>query len=263
VRTFAEILAQMYEVVSTMNADWDRRTDATIDLVSQAGHAAVDEFRDEIQDLVADLRESVDGTTSAVGGSVEIVTSATQRLVTAGQALLGYLARRDQLLEAERDRVLHELLDEFARGLPAKDRRAMGERVTDALERRKDARDAERYRRTTAGAPAVEVPEVPEELERLAEPAPVPKTARKRPAKKAPGAKKAAPQPAKKSTPSKATGAKPPTRTPAKKAAKRTAKRSAPAPVGAPAVADQPPAPPESDQANTTQPLDGEGTTRV
>ena len=70
----------------------------------------------EVQEVIDDLKASVDAGTQAVSGTTGLVTTATERLVTAGQALLGYLARRDEILEAERDRVLHEVLDEFARG---------------------------------------------------------------------------------------------------------------------------------------------------
>jgi chromosome segregation ATPase len=266
VRTFAEILAQMYETVSEMNADWDRRTDATIDLVTKAGQATVADFRAEMQDLVARLSGSVDATTGAVGGSVEMVTVATQRLVTAGQALLGYLARRDQLLEAERDRVLHELLDEFARGLSAKERRGMGERVTEVLERRRDARDADRYRRTTAGEEPVEIPEVPDDLARLAAPVPAPKPPRKAPAEKAAAKAATRKAPAKKAAKKAATKKVPAKKAPADKVSARRPSATKQAPAAAGGQPEAPPAGPgqgESAAANTTEPLDGEGTTRV
>src|SRR4051794_23573030 len=144
----AETMASLEAIVAEMHADWDRRTDAAIDLVAAAGEAAVGEFRREVQQVVADLKASVDAGTQAVDGTTGVVTTATERLVTAGQALLGYLARRDEILEAQRDRVVHEVLDEFAQGLSAKERRGMGERVGAALDRRRDARDADRYRRT-------------------------------------------------------------------------------------------------------------------
>jgi hypothetical protein len=331
VSSFAESMAGLEHVVGEMHADWDRRTDAAIDLVAQAGHAAVDEFRAEVRDVVDSLRASVDAGTDEVTGSKDLVMTATARLVSAGEALLGYLARRDQILEGERDRIFHDVLDAFAQGLSAKERRGMGERVGAALERRRDARDAERFRQAGSGAPAIEVPDVPADLAALAEPLPAPKKP-KPPARQAaavkttkPAGKKAAATkaPVKKSPAKKASAAK----TPAKKAASakvasavakpRRAEKASPqsatvrrapakqaavegdGPGAAPVVAEnqanpgeapatkaptrrkarkqaadqatQPapitPAEPAVDEvpveANTTEPLDGEGTTRV
>jgi hypothetical protein len=357
VTAFAESMAGLEHVVGEMHADWERRTDAAIDLVASAGHAAVDEFRDEVRGVLEDLRRSVDVGAAEVAGSKDLVAIATQRLVSAGEALLGYLARRDQVLEGERDRILHEMLDEFAQGLSAKERRGMGERVGAALDRRRDARDAERFRQGSQ-APALEIPEVPEDLSALAAPLPEPKkpkapkperaktspaktspaktspaktspaqtapppatktatkpgtkTAAKVAAKKAAKAAKGAKTPAKparkaatakktvaptvapakaaptsKAVPAKAAGAesRPPESTPPapepvkhadpgnpgkasrtsapgrKKSVARAAK-AAPAP--ATITPDEPPSLPSGEEANTTQPLDGEGTTRV
>ena len=232
VTEFAETMSSLEAIVGEMHADWDRRTDAAIDLVASAGHAAVGEFRREVQEVIDDLKASVNAGTQAVSGTTGLVTTATERLVTAGQALLGYLARRDEILEAERDRVLHEVLDEFAQGLSAKERRGVGERVGAALDRRRDARDAERYRRTAEGLPAVETPELPADLSALTQPLPEPK--KPKPAKKPAAAQKAATSPPTKAEPAKA--AAPAKRTPAKKVAaakKATPARKAPAKAAA------------------------------
>ena len=221
VTSFAESMAGLEHVVGEMHADWDRRTDAAIDLVAQAGHAAVGEFRDEVREVIEDLRRSVDVGTQEVAGSKDLVVTATQRLVSAGEALLGYLARRDQVLEGERDRILHEMLDEFAQGLSAKERRGMGERVGAALDRRRDARDAERFRQG-APTPTVDLPEVPADLTALAEPLPPPK--KPKPPKQQGAAKTSAQTAPAKTPPAKAPPAKTVTKAASKPAVKTASK---------------------------------------
>ena len=46
-----------------------------------------------------------------------VVSLGTGLLAESGRGLLGYLAERDRILEAERDTVLGDVLDEFAQGL--------------------------------------------------------------------------------------------------------------------------------------------------
>ncbi|HET6910231.1 MAG TPA: hypothetical protein VFH54_12885 [Mycobacteriales bacterium] len=274
VNEFATTLQSLDATVAEMHADWERRTDAAIELVANAGHAAVDEFRQEIRDLVSDLKRAVHDSAESVDESGDVITGATGRLVAAGEALLAYLARRDQLLEQERDRVLHEMLDEFGQGLSAKERRSLSARVGEALDRRRDARDADRYRSQNSGEAPLEIPEPPPDLAALvAPPAPVAPSTKTTPAKKAPAKKAAA-----KTTPAKkAPGKKAPA---AKSAAKKTPATKGTVSPTKPAVAKkttspaktaakQAPEPPVGERPmspeglNTTEPLDDEGTTRV
>ena len=237
-----QTVAGMDEVVSALRTEWDRRTDAAIDLARKAAEAAVVDFRAQVAATVGELRRSVEANTAKVGEANGYLSGATARLAQAGEALVAYLAQRDQILEAERDRTLHEVLDEFASGLSAKERRGIAAKVGDSLDRRRDARDAERHRRAKAGEPAVTIPEVPDPLAALtapvqpAEPISAPPP---RPAAAPSTAKKAAAPPAKKAAVKKA-GA------PAKKAAvKKTtpAKKAAPAAKKASGVAKKATAP--------------------
>ena len=68
------------------------------------------------------------------------------RLVATGRMMLDYLSERDLALEAERDRVLHQLLEDVATGMPAAERARMSARASELLERRRAARDAARWR---------------------------------------------------------------------------------------------------------------------
>jgi len=124
------------------------------------------------------LSGSLAGQVAAIADVTGTLGGGTDRLVGAGQALLAYLAERDRWLERERDRMLHEVLDEFAQGLSAKERRAVSSRVGEALDRRRDARDAGRFRRTEADKPAIEIPAVPTEITELSKPIEAPKPAK-------------------------------------------------------------------------------------
>jgi hypothetical protein len=156
--------------------------------------------REHVENSLAGIREALDKQTAAVRDHGELLTGGTGRLVAAGHALLGYLAERDRIVEDERTQSFHELLDAFADGLSAKERRKTSERLSDALERRRNARDADRYRKQLAGQEPVDVPAPPADLAALAGPLAPPRPAKKAAKKAAPAAKKAAPA-AKKAAP--------------------------------------------------------------
>jgi hypothetical protein len=243
-----------------LRSDWQTRAD----LVVSEGRAAAQGVLSDVQATLADQAAAIGDVTGFIGGG-------TERLVAAGNALLAYLAERDRMLERERDRVLHDVLEEFAVGLTARERRAVASRVGEAVDRHRDSRDAARFRRGQAAQPELEIASVPGVLARLSEPLPpLPPTrsglrpaarsgagARNAPAKSAPkpaaktaakSAAKATPKPAKKApakasaraatgpAKSSAAAAKPGAKAPAKKAA--AAKKAAP-----PRVAASPAAP--------------------
>jgi hypothetical protein len=199
--------------LADMQGEWRPRVDAVVEDGRTAARSVLTEIQTEVQRAMSDLRDALDGQVGAIGTVTGYLSGGTDRLVAAGQSLLAYLGERDRLLERERDRVLHEVLDEFAEGLSARERRAVASRVGEAVDRRRDARDAARFRKTADPDP--EVPAVPSLVARLAEPLPEPGPLRSaRPTRSL--------RPAAKST-AKATAktAKP---APAKKAASRTPK---------------------------------------
>ncbi len=120
------------------------------------------------------MSRSLTGQFAAIRGVTGTLGGGTDRLVGAGQALLAYLGERDQWLERERDRVLHEVLDEFAEGLSGRGRRSLTSRMRNVVDRRRDARDAERFRQTEAGTMVIDIPAIPPELAQLSEPLPDP-----------------------------------------------------------------------------------------
>jgi len=229
--------ANVADALAELRTDWKTRADV---IVSE-GRAAAAGVLADVQATLAEQVDSIGAVSGSIGGG-------TERLVAAGQALLAYLADRDRALERERDRVLHDVLEEFAAGLTTRERRAVASRVGEAVDRHRDSRDAARFRRSHAGEPELDIPSVPGVVARLSEPLPTPaqpvaqrsglrpaprstaSTARKRPAKAAarPAAKTAA-KPAPKSA-GKAT-AKKTTKTAASSATRKApaARKTAPA----------------------------------
>jgi hypothetical protein len=235
--------ANVVEALAELRTDWKSRAD----IVVAEGRASAQGVLEDVQATLAEQVDAIGTVSGTIGGG-------TERLVAAGQALLAYLADRDRSLERERDRVLHEVLEEFAAGLTPRERRAVASRVGEAVDRHRDSRDAARFRRAQAGEPELDIPSVPGVVARLSEPIPTPprpaprrsslrpaaKSAPKPPAKKT---AKAAPKPAPKTASKKAakaaakpaakTAAKAPAKAPAKSAAKPAAKRAAAAPAKA------------------------------
>ncbi|MEO6714869.1 MAG: hypothetical protein ABIM89_15785 [Mycobacteriales bacterium] len=81
------------------------------------------------------------------GRTVDVLDAGVRRLETSSDALAAYLDDRDAAIEGERDRVLRDVLEDFAASLHARERRTVARRLIDAIDRRRDARDAARWRR--------------------------------------------------------------------------------------------------------------------
>jgi hypothetical protein len=191
-----------------LRSDWRTRADVVV----SEGRAAAEGVLADVQATLAEQVDAIGAVSGTIGGG-------TERLVAAGQALLAYLADRDRALERERDRMLHEVLEEFAVGLTPRERRAVASRVGEAVDRHRDSRDAARFRKAQAGEPDVDIPSVPGVVARLSEPIPTPP----RPAAPRRSGLRPAPKPA-------PSGVRKP---PAKSAAKTTAKKATKAPAKA------------------------------
>jgi hypothetical protein len=165
-----EIVTRLDATLSDLQSDWRPQVDAVVAQGRASAQSVLTEVQAEVDAALAQMTISLANQVKAIDEVSGSLGGGTDRLVGAGQALLAYLGERDRWLERERDRVLHEVLDEFAQGLSAKERRAVSSRMGEALDRRRDARDAERFRRTETGQPAIEIPPIPPELTELAEP---------------------------------------------------------------------------------------------
>ncbi|HEX3897746.1 MAG TPA: hypothetical protein VHW74_01130 [Mycobacteriales bacterium] len=247
---FADALDEMREHVSTavgtssdtvagsldeLRSDWQPRADKVVAEGKAAAQGVLDEVRSDVRRAMTDLSDSLEGQIAVIANATGTIGGGTDRLVAAGQSLVAYLVERDRILERERDRVLREVLDEFAEGLSPRERRAVASRVGEAVDRRRDTRDAERFRRATPGRDDFGVPPVPELLDRLAEPLPepvtpvLPRRSTLRPPP--PPQAKTTPPPAKKTAQKAAAPAKravKKTTSPVKKTPVKTAKKAAP-----------------------------------
>jgi hypothetical protein len=254
---FADALDEMREHVSIavgtstdtvagsldeLRTDWQPRAEKVVAEGKAAAQGVLDDVRSDVRRAMTDLSDSLEGQIAVIASATGTIGGGTDRLVAAGQSLVSYLVERDRVLERERDRVLREVLDEFAEGLSPRERRAVASRVGEAVERHRDTRDAERFRRASPGRDDFDVPPVPELVERLAEPLPEPATPvlprrsglrpTPPPAVKMPESlAKRASSPAKKTAqkapaPAKKSVAK--STTPVKKTAAKTAKKAAP-----------------------------------
>jgi hypothetical protein len=95
--------------------------------------------RDELATAVGELRRTVEQLSGSAGGMEEL-----------RRDLVGYLTERDAALEAQRDRLLVELLDEFVEGMSRREARRAAGQATEARDRARDRRDAARLRQLVA-----------------------------------------------------------------------------------------------------------------
>ncbi|MGN6474011.1 MAG: hypothetical protein ACTHK4_10255 [Mycobacteriales bacterium] len=267
--------ADVSNALGELRGDWHTRADIVVEEGRASAQGVLSDVQADVRRAMTDLSEALAEQVAAIDGVTGTIGGGTERLVAAGQALLAYLADRDRTLERERDRVLREVLEEFAEGLTPRERRAVSSRVGEAVERHRDSRDAARYRRGQEGQPELDIPSVPGVVARLAEPVPAPASARparrsalrpaeqakpRRAAKAAKPTAKTAPKPVAKKAPAKKNAAAAKKSAPAKKNAAANqpgpVARKAPAPVAKKAAAKRPAAKRALRPAPTSQPPD-------
>jgi hypothetical protein len=187
-------VARLDGTLSELQRDWRPRVDAVVAEGRAAAQSVLEAARAEVGEALAEVRVALADMTTSQAAQVKTIRTVTgtldggtERLIGAGAALLGYLGQRDRRLERERAQMLREVLEEFAEGMSTKERRAISGRLGEALDRRRDARDAGRFRRTQTGETAVEIPTVPPEIAALTESA-VPASPAKRAAAATTGA---------------------------------------------------------------------------
>ena len=142
-----EAVNRTADAVARLDSGWQARTEEVVAQARAAGEAAVGEVRDALA-----------GTTAALQDAARGLAGGTDRLTDAGRGLLGYLAERDRALEQDRETLLHQMLDDFAEGLSPKERRSLADRLGDVLDRRRDSRDAQRWRSEQQSPPPVPAP---------------------------------------------------------------------------------------------------------
>jgi len=111
--------------------------------------------RDAVASVLADVRAATIGQREQVAGLRDDVQLVADRLTGAGRALVEYLAGRDVQLERVRDELAGRFLADVLDGLPAGGREAATRRATGLLQRRREARDAARWREGLAPSPSL------------------------------------------------------------------------------------------------------------
>jgi predicted nucleic acid-binding Zn-ribbon protein len=128
---------------------------------ASAATGALDDTRRQLLDEIATARGELQGTAGVMVGAQAVLEAGVRRIQTSGDALVHYLDDRDLALEAERDRIMRDVLEEFAETMRAHERRGVARRLAAVVERRRDARDAARWRRQHQQAPRAEITEQP------------------------------------------------------------------------------------------------------
>ena len=158
----------LQQTVGGFRDEWPTRTFEVVQGAKAVADGVVRDVRVEMQAQMDRVRVELARVVEGVAGAGHELDAGTERLSQAGHALLDYLDQRDRLLEAERDRVLHDILDAFASGLSSRERVALSGRVSDALTRRRDARDAQRYREVAGPSLPGSAGELPDRVKDLA-----------------------------------------------------------------------------------------------
>ena len=159
------------EVVTGFRTEWPTRTFEVVQGAKAVAEGAVRGIREEVQAQLELVRTELARAVGVVDGASTGLSAGTDRLAQAGAVLVAYLEQRDVLLEQERDRVLHDVLDTFAAGLSSRERTALTGRVSGAVSRRRDGRDAERYR-AALGKPVSPTADLPADIRRVVTPGP-------------------------------------------------------------------------------------------
>jgi hypothetical protein len=146
-------MAELEAAMSAFRTEWPTRTFEVVEGARAVAESITREVRIEVGEQLARVRGELARGVEEAGQARQGLDAQSARLADAGRVLVAYLAQRDRLLESERDRVLHDVLDSFATGLSSRERTALAGRMGDAVARRRDARDAERYRASLTGSP--------------------------------------------------------------------------------------------------------------
>ncbi len=114
------------------------------------------------------VRTAVAAQLAEVGSARTEIAMVADRVQAAGRLLVAYLADRDVALEEVRDRTTVQMLADLLDGLPSRERARAEEHARGLLGRRRDARQAERWRAHRDGSAASTMPGGGDEHELLA-----------------------------------------------------------------------------------------------
>lgn len=208
---FGKTPGELRETITGLMGDARKESEGLLERIRAAGDAS--------SARLAETATKLSDNSTMIVAALDTIAA---RFETLQESLLAYLQVRDVALEEERDRVITELLEEFARAMDAKQRPAFAAGIRGAWASRRDRKDAHRFR-AGAGKELPKMPPVSQQAARLA----TEKLAR--PVEPAAGTAPAAPampEPAASRTESR------PRPVPVEPLAPRPAKATAPAPGG-------------------------------
>ncbi|MHB8510908.1 MAG: hypothetical protein ACYDCC_01910 [Actinomycetota bacterium] len=117
-------------------------TGATQDMTD----AVVEEIRINAEAGASRLAQSVEGVDGQALEMNRRFAEMSDRITEFQEQVLAYLQVRDLALEERRDQIVTELLTDFFKELPAKEQDKAASRLRSVFARRRDRRDADRYR---------------------------------------------------------------------------------------------------------------------
>jgi hypothetical protein len=143
---FQRTTEERYAAQSALLDAQARRADSAV-ATAQAARETLKDTGAELLTQVKEARNEFHGSAGILTGAQAVLEAGVRRVQTSGDALVRYLDDRDVALEAERDRILRDVLEDFAESLNARERRSIAKRLVGVVDRRRDARDAGRWRR--------------------------------------------------------------------------------------------------------------------
>ena len=155
--------ARLFDRMHAIRTDVERMEKAVVELPEAVG-TVVDEAAKAVLPFTEELRVL----SERVRQSNRRITESNARVEAMNDSIVGYLAQRDEKLERVRDAVLNDLILHLATDLKTRDKGRLAEALRDSEQRRRDRRDAERWRKLDAeGASASHerITEVREQLQ--------------------------------------------------------------------------------------------------
>lgn len=159
-----ELQAQLAQAEEALRADVEAAQEALLDGVEETSEAVTEalgqmpaivqkQIADSVAENVKPIWKEVRQLTERIDEASERLTQANNRIEAVQTSLVGYLAERDERLEKVRDQALVELVDKMSDALKGKAKLKVIEALREGDQRRKDERDAARYREMGEGGP--------------------------------------------------------------------------------------------------------------
>ncbi|MFN2610476.1 MAG: hypothetical protein ABR507_06350 [Actinomycetota bacterium] len=138
--------ARLFDRMQTIRTEVEQMGTSVEALPSKIGSVV-----DEAAKAVLPFTEEMRVLSERVRQSNRRITESNTRVEAMNDSIVVYLAERDERLEKARDEILRDLVLQLSEDLKIKDKGRLAEAIHDAGARRKDRRDAERWRELNKG----------------------------------------------------------------------------------------------------------------